>query len=687
MVHPNYTLEDLGAGLLASILFASVAFAPGYVAGWLTDCFEFRNRTLPTKLLLAIALSISISPILCYWTGWLIGNEAIPVFAAISTAAVVALLTREFRRRGDLGDRTTRIGFAIVAAWVLVCIASLADLQIGDRLYYSTVGHDYSVRSAMTAAISRSGVRPANPFFLPEAPAPLRYHHFFYILCSAVDRLGGSLIDAKQSLTGGAVWAGIGLMAIIPLYLRFFCGLSGYLARRRSLLGIGLLAVTGLDLLPALLFMKFSGTVTADLDWWNSPIFSWVGTVLWAPHYVVSLISCLTGFLLLWCAPSGRSRLISGVLAGLAFASAAGAAIYIAMVFGVFLVAWMIWSALHRRNSELLLFAGAGIAAALLAIPHLLTLIPHHSQPSPAAPPGAGGLPFALWVRTLRVAEIVMSSSQVSPAWQNAVQTLLLPFNYFMEFGFFAIVAILTWQSYRRKPIAPHQAALALMALPTLLIVTFVRSSVIAYNDLGMRGVLVLQFVLVLWALELRPKWSEFDKGLKLLASICLLLGACGSFYEVGLLRVFPVLADTGKIDMPEWMCADRNLGRRTMAMRRAYTALQNLPLNAVIQSNPDLPTDDYFFGLYGNRQTAAANRACDSSFGGPEELCAPLVSRISPLFRPSSTKPAGAPANLTVLLFKDNDPIWADKRNWIWRVNPVFETDGVRVIGFKAQP
>ena len=690
MGHPNYTLEDLRAGVLASILFASVGFAPGYLAGWLTDCFEFRRRTLSTKLLLAVALSISISPILCYWTGWLLGSAGIPLFAAVCTVVAAVLLARELRTNSDLGARTTRIGFAIVAGWVVVCIASLADLQLGDRLYYSTVGHDYSVRAAMTAAISRSGVRPANPFFLPDAPAPLRYHHFFYILCSAVDRFGGALVDAKQSLTGGAVWAGIGLIAMVPLYLRFFCGLSGELARQRSLLGIALLAVTGLDLLPALLFMKFSGSVTADIDWWNSPIYSWVDTVLWAPHYIVSLVCCLTGFLLLWCAPDGRRGWISGVLAGLAFASAAGAAIYIAMVFGAFLAVWMLRSAIGRRTSELMLFAGAGIMAALLAIPHLLTLIPHGSPVSPAASPASpagASLPFALWVRTFRVAEVIMSSSQVSTAWQNIVQTLLLPLNYFMEFGFFAIVAFLTWQSYRRRPLARHQAALAVMAVTTLLIVTFVRSSVIAYNDLGMRGILVLQFVLLLWAVELRPRWREFDSGLKLLAAICVLIGVSGSVYEVCLLRAFPLLADRGKIDMPEWMSPDRNLGRRTMAMRRAYSALQGLPANAVLQSNPDIPTDDYFFGLYGNRQTAAANRSCSSTFGGPEQLCAPLLASISPLFRPSPTKPANAPDRVTVLLFKDNDPVWADKSNWIWRVNPIYENDGVRVIDSKAQP
>jgi hypothetical protein len=110
----------------------------------------------------------------------------------------------------------------VVAAWVLGATGSLVDLQIQDRLYFSPTVHDYSVRAPITAAISRTGVPPSNPLFFPGAPVPLRYHYFWYILGSLVDQLGGRRSRPGRPLIAGTVWCGIALLALIPLYFRFF---------------------------------------------------------------------------------------------------------------------------------------------------------------------------------------------------------------------------------------------------------------------------------------------------------------------------------------------------------------------------------------------------------------------------------------------------------------------------------
>ena len=127
------------------------------------------------------------------------------------------------------------------------CDRSLIDIQLGDRLYFSPTIHDYSVRGPITAAISREGVLPLNPFFFPGRAVPLRYHYFWYILCGAVQNIAGAAIAPRHALIAGTVWCGLALMAIVPLYLRFFDPKGPEGIRRRSLIGVALLGVTGLD--------------------------------------------------------------------------------------------------------------------------------------------------------------------------------------------------------------------------------------------------------------------------------------------------------------------------------------------------------------------------------------------------------------------------------------------------------
>src|ERR1035437_2521890 len=229
----NFTLLDLRAAALASALFSLFAFAPGYALGWCTNVLSFRQRLLSTRLLIAVVISVSVFPALSYWVGML-SVWAIWAVTAVSAVTVVILLVRELRGRWPRPARV-HVGFLlVVAAWVLIAIGSLVDLQMQDRLYFSPTVHDHAVRAPITAAISRSGVRPPNPLFFPGAPVPLRYHYLWYILGSLVDQLGGKIVAPRQALMAGAVWCGIALIALIPLYLRFFDPKGSDAIHRRS---------------------------------------------------------------------------------------------------------------------------------------------------------------------------------------------------------------------------------------------------------------------------------------------------------------------------------------------------------------------------------------------------------------------------------------------------------------------
>ena len=106
--------------------------------------------------------------------------------------------------------------------WLVISLGSLIDLQFGDRLYYPTSALDNSVRTAFVQSISTTGIPPQNPFFQPAQPVSLRYHYFWLMMCSLVERAGNHGIAPRQALTAGPFWCGVGLMALVALYLRLF---------------------------------------------------------------------------------------------------------------------------------------------------------------------------------------------------------------------------------------------------------------------------------------------------------------------------------------------------------------------------------------------------------------------------------------------------------------------------------
>ncbi len=78
--------------------------------------------------------------------------------------------------------------------WAAVAFGSLVDLPIGgDRLYTSTTSWDQTYRTSFTDAITRTGIaHPVNPIGYVDGPAPLRYHYFWFVLCSlaGIKRVG-----------------------------------------------------------------------------------------------------------------------------------------------------------------------------------------------------------------------------------------------------------------------------------------------------------------------------------------------------------------------------------------------------------------------------------------------------------------------------------------------------------------
>jgi hypothetical protein len=689
-------LADVAATAVAFALFALFVFLPGYGLAWALDLLGFRRRaTLLQRLVIAVPVSIGAFPALTYLTWRWSASAVWALFGASWLVFIVALRDRRAPRLPI--SRTTLAVGAIVVAWIVVGMACLIDMQIGGRLYFPTVSYDYMLRTAITSSITRSGVPPDNPYFFPGRSFPLRYHYFWFLPCSLVDRLGGSSVDARQAMIAGTLWCGIGVIALIALYLRFFQPRGEAGVERRTLIAVALLGVTGLDVIPITLVSMMRGAVVESLEWWNGPIMGWVHAVLWVPHHVAALIACFTGFLVVYysfdAAHADRlRRTTAAIAAGAMFASGVGLSIYVTMVFAAALGVLVVLLTVNRYWREGATLASSGIVAVVVALPYLRSLA--GGGAAAVGETGGGTAPTAGPLLQFAVRPFLIPDAIVQTLWPNRpwavplTDLLLLPLNYFLELGFFLLVAIWMVRRLRRQPqlTLSDLSAVSLVAT-SVLICTFFRSSVISNNDLGWRGFLVAQFVLLIWAAELWDEGVLTAPARAGLVAVCVMFGVAGTIYELSMIRFYTFIADHFTVPNSAWFVADRHLGERTYALRGLYEDLrQRVPTDGVLQHNPNQVLGDVFHGLYADRQTAVETPSCGVVFGGTSDRCneaMPLLSTIfnEPAIDWSSIEAACERFAIDAIVVKNTDrAIWSDRSTWVWTRQPVVANDYARV-------
>lgn len=692
---PNFTAIDITACLASFALFSLFAFVPGYTIGWLADLLEFRQRTLAAQLTISVPLSIAIAPSLAFLAGRLLSMTAVwVVFGAIWLAFAVLLARRILAAapRWKFG-KLPLAHVAIVGGWLAAGLLSLIDLQFKDRLYYSVVSFDYSLRTAVVSAISRTGIPPANPFFFPGHGFPIRYHYFWLIPCSLVNSLGGSLVSARQAIIGGTLWCGVGLIATVPLYLRLFHPAGADGIRRRSLIGIGLLAVTGLDFVPNLM-RDFSGIPLPEPEWWNNfQVSSWTTSVLWVPHHTAALIAGLMALLIVW--NSGRAgsfgrRALWAAAAGLSLATCIGSSIYVGFILALALLIWTAILFLLRSHREAAFAVCAGAIAILAVVPDLLDL----RGTSTGAAAATTGSVLMFSVSDFVFSGLFRGWIQGSMLRLNLVNALLLPANYFLELGAFLVGGIWTlrrWLADRTR-LNRYQLATLTFASTSILICTFFRSGVIVNNDLGSRGFLLAQFILLLWMVDILERKLTLSPGRRAFLGFLTFIGVVGSVHEAAVLRAFPIASDLWNIPRTAWLSKDHNLGRRTYALREGYAELKaELPANAIVQHNPNDDPDDLPYGLYADRQVVAETPSCAVALGGDPRLCPPIQARLDTIFEgvspPDQLDRACADLSIAAILVKDTDPAWSHRESWVWRRKPIAANQFLRAIPCGGQP
>src|SRR5205823_11288672 len=168
----------------------------------------------------------------------------------------------------------------------------------------------------------------------------------------------------------------------------------------------------------------------------------------WTPHHLMCFVACILGFLLVREPVSRRTeRAVNIVLAGFAFASAAGLSVLGTFTFTLFIVLLLPFSLLRRWYDDVLGLSAAGAIALLLALPFVRTLL--SSQPGTVAAPFA-----AITLRNFPLGiELAAEIFKRDPHHLLFLALPLLPLNYFLELGFFFIVGMWRIRSIRRDHI------------------------------------------------------------------------------------------------------------------------------------------------------------------------------------------------------------------------------------------
>jgi hypothetical protein len=396
------------------------------------------------------------------------------------------------------------------------------------------------------------------------------------------------------------------------------------------------------------------------------------------------LIAGLTAVLIIWNVKPEMAvsrRAAWSLIAGLCLATCVGASIYVALVLGLWLTLWTAIAIGKGWRKEAAFLLSTGLLAILAVAPHLIDL-----RGSFSGTPGAVGPLLEFKVREFIFTNRFQPWFGSSALRKNFLDLLFLPLNYSMELGLFLVIGVATVRHYLRgpRPLDRYRLATLSLASVSIVVCSFVRSSLVSGNDLGWRVFLFAQFVLLLWAVDILDRRWALRRGSRLTVKALIILGVLGSLNEAASLRVYPIVSDLADIPRYQWLAMDHELGRRTYALRSVYERLKTeLPPGAIVQHNPNGDPGDLPYGLYADRPVAAETPGCGVLFGGDPKLCASVQASLKPVFGGSS--PAGqvdhtcSEWSIAALLIKDTDPAWTDKGSWVWHRLPGIATEFVR--------
>ena len=682
MTDVNFMLQDVIGVITGCLLLSLIFIPPGYVAGHTFDLFNFRSRKGFTKLGVALLLSTAITPGFFFLAYRLVSES----FAILIIFTFVIIFLFQFISgngffsiiRQTRAENYIKTVLWIIGIWILVAIISLIDIQVDHRLYFNITAFDYQTRVSVIDAITRTGVPPANPSFYPGEPFKLTFlYYFWYVLCSLIDKLGGNIVSARTALISSVIWIGLSIMGTIAFYLRIRNSNRNVNHWKNAIIGIALLAVSGLDIFGSTFYMIFPQYlygyfIDGDIEHWNEQITAWAGTTMWTPHHLASLLACFIGWMLVFYHENEKApkNILAASLAGLAFASAFGLSSWVTLIFVLFWLYWIISRLLRgEKTTKIWVLFWPGVIAGFSILPFLLDLVSGNNG-------GAGSIQaLSFDIRWFRPALYFIINT---PTWAaSTVNLLLLPLNYFLELGFFFVVGILWLSLIRRKRlerIKYWKEEIVLLGI-SVFVTSFTRSTLIANNDFGWRGWLPGQFILLIWGTDIVTHfWKNRPVNLKLLVAnpkkvnrirysliILLTLGFLTTLQDLILLRIWPVLIDTHVLSLPKEFQSDEYIGTKNFEARTLFSAIDKLyPKSVIVQFNPAVGLNRAT-GLY---RTRGSVFSFHSLYGVPENEFRPLGSSIQKIFNKKfltleKLDETCEQYKIDILIIADKDELW----------------------------
>ncbi|MGA2727872.1 MAG: hypothetical protein ABSE96_08670 [Terracidiphilus sp.] len=631
---------------------------------------------------------------------------------AVVCAATLVWEARQIRRSNGkwnigwhpLGGKA----LALAIVWMAVVILSLVDIQRGDKLFMSITILDHGARINWTESVLRTGIPPANSLYMYKQPTAMRNYYFWYIICAAIAQMAH--LSVQGVLIASSIWSGFALAALIGIYLKHFLD-PGPDLRRRFLESISLLAVTGLGFCAICwdIFYLHQPPLFDAKFWTKEPLASWLDTLLYAPHHVVGLICCMFVFLLVWMSCNENKAKRSATIVSIAFAlsSAFGLSVYVTFAFFLVMVAWAVWQmTFERRLLPVLSLAAGGAGASILLLPFLKEL-------AHATSGIHGGSVFSFAIRDMIPADWLPASSFIQNfATHHPLVTLslvrlsLLTPGYMIELGFyFAILLIYLVPALRgRARLSSPELSLLFIATTTLVLVSFMRSSVLQSDDFGLRAPLFAQFALLLLATKVLAGWKSTNRKqspfteradlpqrvpywLRSIASLALVIGTIGTLYEGLLLRFYTTLAGASRHAGPSRAGYDPFHNAYISSL--GYARLDaSIPKGAVVQFNPKftnhLVTDLDLREV--NHQIAITSDQpwCGSELGGDPAGCPSMAAAIDALYSGATAEQAHITCSqygIQYLVARVYDPAWNDRRGWVWTLKRVVADEEFRAL------
>jgi hypothetical protein len=636
-------VDVLAATAVLTVLLGLSGAAIGAFIGWLGA------KELARSWGAALLFSLALMPALLSLIARLLSLDA-----ALAVQVALALLGIPAARKMERPSLSAVWG--LLACAVVVAV-ELGDFRWGGKLYQGIFALDMVKHVATINSIMSWGLPLTDPFVNRAEPAG--YYYFFYTLASIPVRLTLGVLDARAAMGASVVLVAAGLLTLALLLQR---KVVPSLAASGAVL-IVLLLCGNLDIIANILIGLASHRWPIEIEWWNEQIAPWLFSLLWVPHHVLGLIAGVFGLLIV----AERPGAASAVAGAIAFASCVGASVWVGLAVALTAFLWLISLIVRGHARPALALAGAGCLAGLLLIPLAVDILHGRS---------GEGIPIGFTIRSF-------PALLVTPGLlHDVLSLLLLPVNYFIGFGIFAVGTVMFWRDPCSHIKTEAACILVFAAAAGLLLGTFTQSTALK-NDLGWRVMLLPQLASLVWTSAVilarsgTFRIANIRKWPAVMVTL-LMIGYAGNAYELVSVRVYPWLEPNVMFIPHAGFNPDID---GELAAAYAW-ANGHVPRDAVVQHNPVGDERILPFGLYGRNRVAVADSE-STIFGASRAEVDARIAAIAPIFTaPHAAAEVRARAQgIDVLVVSSADPVWSDRNGWVWSTPVLFASPHVRLI------